>query len=378
MSKFSKIIEIPLEDIYTNPKMFQNRTEEFSQSTFEKIMNEGFDKTQDPIIVWKDKDKNKYFVISGHSRLKAAQMLYNNGDEDLYTVPVKEFLGDLDAAIAYATLESNRSGTPEGLLSDVKAFKRAIKSSCNKECLKGLFKTESYISTLQRLSYLDEQGEFLRILNEPGQAKNFANIQKYAEWIGELRKYYEDRLTNKHEKEIFEFLFLESNKLFRKEEFLNLIEKSVNHISFDPSKPLNLKNFHSKSVYQIYAETEAEQVQKEIEELQDLLEKKQKLLAKTEKEERQKEIELEISGINRNIVKKIQYLDTLKQGAKDAEKMQFDLFAPPIEATKEQPKQVSVSRSISERIKNLKAILALGKDPKIEKRIQNLELINAL
>jgi hypothetical protein len=245
-NRFSKIFEIPIQDIYTNPKMFQNRNEEFSKSTYEKIIREGFDKSEDPIIVWRDNKTNKYFVISGHSRLKAAQTLYNNGDENLATLPVKEFLGDLDDAISYATLESNRSGTPEGLLADVRAYKKAIKESCNKECLKGLFKTESYISTLQRLSYLDENGEFLRILNDAGQAKNFANIQKYAEWTGELRKYYEDKLTDKHEKEIFDFLFTESNKLFRKDEFVNLIEKAINHITFEPSKPLNLKNFHSK------------------------------------------------------------------------------------------------------------------------------------
>ena len=379
--KFSKIFELPIGDIYTNKKLFQGRQEDFSRSTYEKIMREGFDKSQEPIVVWYDKQNKKYIVISGHSRLAAAQKLFNQGDEELALLPVKEFQGDLEDAISYAILESNRGGTAEGLLSDIKAYKKAIKEGCNKDCLKGYFKTESYIASLQRLSYLNEEGEFLRILNDTGQAKNFANIQKYAEWTGELRKYYEEKLTDKHEKEIFDFLFGETNKLFRKEEFINLIEKAVNHLTFDPSKPLNLKNFHSKSVYQIYAETEAEQVQKEIEELRDLLEKKQKVLARTEKEERQKEIELEISGINRNIVKKIETLDRLKEQAKEADKMQLDLFAaPPENAPKEQDKTPKEQpKTLKERLADLQTILLLDKtDKKIQTRIKDLELINAL
>ncbi|MCU0436702.1 MAG: DUF3560 domain-containing protein [Raineya sp.] len=326
-SRFSSIFELPIQNIHTNKKLFQNRSEDFSKATFDKIINEGFDKSRDPIEVWFD--GNKYIVISGHSRFAAAQNLYNAGQEDLSTLPVKQFLGDLDDAIAYATLESNRSGTAEGLLSDVRAFKKALKSGCNKDCLKGLFKTESYISSLQRLSYLDEEGEFLKTLNNPGEAKNFTNLQRYSEWMGELRKFYEDKLTNKHEREIFDFLFIESGKLFKKEEFFNLIEKAVNHITFDSSKPLNLKNYHSKSVYQIYAETELEQIEKDIEELKSLLDVKRKLLARTEKQDRRNEIEAEITGLNRNIVKKIEDLDRIKQNAKEADKMQLDLFASP-------------------------------------------------
>jgi hypothetical protein len=386
-NKFSKIFELPIGDIHTNKKIFQGRQEDFSKSTYEKIIREGFDKSQDPIVVWHDKKNKKYVVISGHSRLAAAQKLYNEGQEDLATLPVKEFLGSLDDAISYAILESNRSGTAEGLLSDVKAYKKAVKEGCNKECLKGYFKTDSYISTLQRLSYLDEQGDFLRILNDPGQSKNFTNIQKYAEWTGELRKYYDDKLTDKHEQEIFNFLFTETNTLFKKDEFVNLIEKTINHTTFDPSKPLNLKNFHSKSVYQIYAETEAQEIEREIQELRDLLEKKQRLLARTEKKERQSEIELEISGINRNIVKKLEQLDRLKEQAKEADKMQLDLFATPNDAPKETPKEKEKPEkpkpvqavSISKRIENLKTLLSLDKnDTKIKKRIQNLEIINAL
>lgn len=347
--KFSRVFELPIGDIHTNTKLFQGRQEEFSKATYEKIMREGFDKSQDPIIVWFDEKTQKYIVISGHSRLAAAQKLYNEGDEELAFLGVKEFTGGLEEAVSYATLESNRSGTAEGLKSDIKAYKKAVKEGCNQDCLRAYFKTDSYIASLQRLSYLDIEGEFLRILDNTSTAKNFANVQKYAEWTGELRKYYGDRLTDKHEREIFYFFFNETSKLFRKDEFVSLIEKTVNHITFDPKKPLNLKNFHSKSVYQIYAETEAEQVQKEIEELRGTLEKKQKLLARTEKKERQSEIELEISGINRNIVKKIEALDRLKEQAKEADKIQLDLFVAPEdeeqpETSKEQPKTPKIEQ----------------------------------
>jgi hypothetical protein len=326
--KFSKTKEVPISEIKTRKELFQGRQQDFSKETYDKIMNEGFDKSQDPIIVWKDSNTKDYIVISGHSRLAAAQKLYNAGNEDLAFLPVKEFNGNLEEAIRYAVLESNRSGTAEGLISDVLAYQKAVKDGCNKDCLKGYFKTDGYINSLQRLSYLDTNGDFLKYLNDSSEAKNFANLQKYAEWTGDLRKFY-PQITNKHEAEIFDFLFFKSKKLLRKDEFAHLVEKAVNHITFNSNKPLNLANFHSKSVYEMYADSESEILNKEIEDLRTLVAQKQKLLARTENPEKQKDIEQEISGANRNIVKKLEALERVKENAKWGEQNQFDLFAEP-------------------------------------------------
>jgi len=46
-------------------------------------------------------------------------------------------------------LESNRSGTAEGFLSDLRAFKRAKKKGYNKEQMNSLFKPESYLGSAE-------------------------------------------------------------------------------------------------------------------------------------------------------------------------------------------------------------------------------------
>jgi len=125
MKRFSDVKLIPREQITTDPKTFQGRQVKYAQETVNKIVREGFDKSQEPIIVWFDSIKNKYIVISGHSRWEASEILYKKGDKSLKNMPAKVFLGDKDEAIEYAVLESNRSGTEEGFKSDLKAFKIA-------------------------------------------------------------------------------------------------------------------------------------------------------------------------------------------------------------------------------------------------------------
>ena len=369
MQKFSKQFELPIGEIFTNKKLFQGRSEDFSQATYDKIMREGFDVTQDPIIVWKDKDLERYFVISGHSRLAAAQKLYNNGAENLSVLPVKEFLGDLEDAVKYATLESNRSGTKEGLISDIKAYKSATKSGCNAECLKGYFKTQPYINMLQRLSYLDENGKFIEYLADETLAKQFTRLQQIAEWTGEVRKNY-DKLTDKHEKEIFEFIYDGKDSVpNKKEDFLKPIDKAAGSVFFDSKNPLNLKNFVFKSIYQIQAETQVQMLEKEIATIKEMNEVLMTKIRKFDADGKDTtEFERNLISNVKLIGKKEIQMQTLPEYAKEATNASLDLFAQAETTTKIAPREAALLamdaniEDFENGVKTLNKVIEIDKD----------------
>ena len=235
--KFSKPQEMPVSNIVLRPEIFQGRTVPFAKETVDKILREGFETSQDPIVIWHDDQKKENIVISGHSRFEAAKR-----SKTLKKIPVKFFNGDKDEAIDYALIESNRSGKAEGVESDIKAYIRAKERGYNKDFLRSIFKEDSYISILDKLTKLNPQGRFIELLSkgDSNEAKSIPYLLRNAVWIGQLRKFYE-KLTNAHEAELFNFLYKSDRGLkIKKEALYDLIKKKVENFNFDASKSLRL------------------------------------------------------------------------------------------------------------------------------------------
>lgn len=326
--RFSAVQEIPREQIITQPQLFQGRQSKWSQESVDKIVREGFDKSREPIEVWHNPETGKHIVISGHSRFEASRLLYEQGN--LATLPVKVWKGDLESAIEYAVLESNRGSTSEGLLSDIQAFKLASQKGCNGECLRGYFKTNAYINSLQRLSNLNPKGMFLEKLSDPAQAKSFPNIQKYAEWVGELRKQY-PKLTNNHENEIFKYLYLsgKSKLPHKKEDFVKPIERAVTNFFFDEKKPLNLQNFESKTPYVIAADAQIAELKEKIASAEKRIKQLRGLITKARKEKKTtliEKFEEEITARNKEIIAHNEQIEKIGKDTKKAEKAAPGLF----------------------------------------------------
>lgn len=244
--KFSPVEQIPRKEIITDPKLFQGRQTAFAQETVDKIVREGFDKSQDPIIVWYDPARRKYVVISGHSRWHGSEILFERGDRSLATMPAKRFLGTKEEAVNYALLESNRSGTAEGLKSDLRAYKRAAGQGYNRAALLSLFKPESHLRLLQDLATLNEAGRFLEHLGEDSEA-SYPFLRRNAQWAGILRKVHPS-ITDSHEREMFQYLYKDKTRVgVKKEAFFDLIQKKVTKFDFRPDQPLNLDNVVSTS-----------------------------------------------------------------------------------------------------------------------------------
>lgn len=278
-AKFSETFELERNKITIRPDLFQGRTHAYATETVDKIVREGFDKSQYPIIVWFDHNTGKYIVISGHSRWEASKILFNKGNTNLKTMPVKEFQGDLDEAVEYAVLESNRSGTDEGMKSDLKAYKLALKKGYNKEKLLGIFKPESKLKLLQDFAYLNENGLFLENMGEESE-KSFPYLQRNAQWVGKMRKEYK-QLSNAHEKELFEYLYKNSKTIkINKDSFFDLVNKKVSRFDFKPEQALNLSNVVSSSSYTDPIKEQVKELDKVIAEFRKEIESKQNLIVK--------------------------------------------------------------------------------------------------
>jgi len=238
-TKFAEVKEIPIREIKTDESRFQNRAESYSEETARAIEKNYNPAAFDPIIVWKDPKDNNIYVLAGHSRLEGMKR------RNAKTIPVKFFEGTEEEAINYAIIESNRKSTQENLLSDIKAYKRAKQQGYSKSKLLDIFKKESRIKLLDNLSYLNEEGEFIRALNSEA-AKSYPYLERNASWVGELRKQF-PQITDGHEQELFDYFYRDKlrNSFITKEEFFNKVEDRVTDITFKPNEKLALDKLES-------------------------------------------------------------------------------------------------------------------------------------
>ena len=333
--RFSSVRQIDRSEITTDPKTFQGRQSSFAKETVDKIVSEGFDKSQDPIIVWFDEMARKYVVISGHSRWEASEILYNRGDTSLKMMPVKVFIGDKDDAIDYAIIESNRSGKSEGLISDVLAFKKAADKGMNKSELLRYFKPESYLSLLKDLSLLNINGRFLEYLSSSSE-QSFPYLKRNAQWVGNLRRIY-PQLSDSHEAEVFDYLYKKGSTGLNtsKDTLYNLIDRKVMAIDFDSSAPLNLSNMPAVNVYSDPIREQIKDVEKIIADLSRQRAQKEELIARAKAENMRDAIMRitdQVKDINTIILRKIEEKQRLeKMIGKVEREVTFDLFSIPDE-----------------------------------------------
>lgn len=303
--RFSAIKEIPRSQITTMPELFQGRQTAYSEETVEKILSEGYDKSNEPIIVWFNSENEKYVVISGHSRWEASKRLYEKGDESLETMPVKEFIGDKEEAVSYAVLESNRASTSEGFLSDLNAVKKMMNDGYNKSEMAKYIKPDSYLEKLINYTYLNPNGQFVDYLSQPAK-HSVPYLERNANWVGQLRKQFGSKLTNSHEKEIFDYFYKENKKglFIKKEDFVNMINGRVMSLDWNENKPLNLKNAVYTSPLISPVKELIKQVDSEINEYNSDINKKRILIARAKEQglnDLAVKFESEIEGINSKI-----------------------------------------------------------------------------
>ena len=231
-------IWFPTAKIRTDEKRFQNRQGKFSQESVDKIVRSFDPNKLDPVTIWRDPRDGNYYILSGHSRLKAHVLLNKE------RIPARIFQGSEGEAIRYGRVDANRSGTAETIVEDIRAFvldREGSEKLGVRKLSQGELKTKwggNYYK-LEQYSYLNPRGKFLEILGTPAR-KNFPYIENKAAWTGYLRKLY-PRLTHAHENEIFDFLFSPVGMNMKKEDFFHKADLIINRLDFHPEAPLNLE-----------------------------------------------------------------------------------------------------------------------------------------
>jgi hypothetical protein len=353
--RFSKVFELKRTSIALDPNRFQNRQGSFSQETVDKILREGYDKSQDPIVVWKDPATGLNYLLSGHSRYEGAAQLVKGGKgKGLETLPVKEFFGTFEQAQDFALVEANRSGTDEGLKSDVQAYRRAKEQGKDKGYMLSVFKTADRVSTLDALAHLNPIGRFMEILGEPSE-RSFPFLARNAAWVGQIRRSF-PTLTNSHEAELFEYLYSQKKGAFfstRKEDFFADVDRKVSRFDFDPKKPLNMRNLVSGKKASEHLRDELDAVERDF---RDLVEQRLKIESSVAKwvnaekdspgsddkrPSRISRLRDELHLLNGAILRLAEKRDLLLIDIRKAERdTQFDLFNPVVESLAPEPKIV--------------------------------------
>ncbi len=218
---------VPVAQIRTDESRFQNRTNAFSELSADSVAQNYDPNKFDPIVIWKDPNNNKDYVLSGHSRFEGIKRRKEPN------IPARYFEGTEAQAIQFARIDANRSANVENLVEDLKAYKLMRDGSIAKKikpatqtALKNAFKGTH--GKLEAYSYLNPEGYFIQALQTENKSA-FPYIETKALWIGELRKKYGEVWTNTYEDDCYNFLYNSSSLglKMKKDEFFEDVQKRI-------------------------------------------------------------------------------------------------------------------------------------------------------
>ena len=266
-AQYTGVKTIPLSDLYTDEKRFQNR-KKLNEEIVDNIVKNFKPTDLDPLVVWYDKKQGKTFVLAGHHRFEALKRLKHKN------VPVKFANDDYPTeadAIRYAKEISNANRTLEEPYERAAIYRKyreegySEKEINDKAALEG--KNRSYILNL---SCLNPKGATMSTLVQFSQTQSKADkneAERVADWIGQARRNAPE-LTDAHEKEMFDFLMNKeaSKRTTTKVKFLEYVRACWN--PFEPTAPLNLARMKYQSESEKQYDEEVERYKTLISDLQ--------------------------------------------------------------------------------------------------------------
>lgn len=249
--------------IHTDPARFQNR-EKLNQEIINEIAK-NFDPNQfDPVVIWYDKKKEKWFLLAGHHRIKGAEK------KGRKMVKTRCFEGNEAQAIKYAKELSNANRTLETPLERAKIYRadisRVNKKDLEKKAKRLEGKNWNYILNI---AYLKPTGKVLTALvalDRNSDKTTQQNLEKIADWAGEARRVF-PHLTDNHENEIYDFLlsnFAKEKSISRKIDWITKVNAIVQRLDFKATDPLNLKRIAFKTQGESEYETQMFAIDEEI------------------------------------------------------------------------------------------------------------------
>ena len=278
-----KIVDVPISSVSTDTSSFQNREEEYSQESVDRILNAVKEDTFNwvdfkQITLWKN--NGQLYVLSGHSRLEAFKRLTKMGYVGFDTIPAEIFEGTKEQATAIA-LRSNTLATKETPIERANYYRdaRALGTSSKAIAAEAKEYEGRNAPTIIALSYLNPRGNAIADLKAFGQVqegdKSKANSLQMARWTGDVRQQF-PQLTNEHENEIYKWL---KDGAYAKIKNLAEISARINNVvsgfDFDPEKPLNLEHRATKTYADDHYEQQIADKEKQIKDQQKVIAEKQ-------------------------------------------------------------------------------------------------------
>ena len=332
-------ISVALNKLTKSLKDFQGRGQEYSQQTYDRIVNEAKGGALNissipPIQIWKDKNGN-WVILGGHSRTKAFEDLAA-GKHELNPKYKKTDFASISAQIVEAnTLEEAQKIAQESNQGAVQTVVDNAKYV--REKLMPTFKSFNDAKTKLRDLYgaawtriyayanLNPKGKamaYLKAFSENLESESTDISRKMAEWTGKAMSNF-NKLTAEHENEIFNYL-LENTKIKTYNEFYDILNRRINGIEgFVASEPLNFSAKVGRGSNEVEVIKEIQDAKAEKKRVEDEIRKVQK----TEKNKavRDKTIsELTKESIRLNTL--IGDLEKKQAQAKEGDALQFNLF----------------------------------------------------
>ena len=215
---------IPVNQIKTDEKNFQNRADKYSEKSVQAIIkavkNNSFNWFAfDPVLLWQNPDGD-LVVLSGHSRTEAFRRLSKENPDleidglNFTKIPAKIFKGDFVNAKNLA-LNSNALSTPETLLERADFYRKQRKNLSKRQDIAKLREKalrENQGAVIWDLSFLPPDGLTVDSLrrfklqeDSEGAFENFIRAINIAQWIGKAFQIYPG-LSKLHDNELFKFL----------------------------------------------------------------------------------------------------------------------------------------------------------------------------
>lgn len=187
---------VPLRDILTNEKLFQNRTDSFSMESVDRIVQAVENNTFkwqvfDPILLWQS-PTGKLFVLSGHSRFEAFNRLSKINakvqGKDFNNIPAK-IINVPEAEAVRIALMSNTLSTPESVTERAIFYRQLLQNGTStKEVTETakMYEGKNAIFIIN-IAYLDPNGKtfnFLRRYQRKSDTDEYRAAHNIANWIG--------------------------------------------------------------------------------------------------------------------------------------------------------------------------------------------------
>ena len=269
---------VPLSEITTDHKNFQNRDAEFSIDSVVRIVNSVNDGSFrwslfDPITLWVSPEGNKV-VLSGHSRTEAFRRLASMGamvdDRDFESIPAKLEFTDLEMAKALAKTSNNLS-TKETDVERAAYYRAKFQAGASlKEVMAEAKKFEGrnaiFVVNLACLADRGHALQNLKALEGGNEGQNLQIIKTIADWVGNARRVHTE-LTDSHENELSDWLHQVYGKAVKnRNEFMQRVSALVSKAALynELHLPLNPMNRASKTEFEQDYDQELKTLKSEI------------------------------------------------------------------------------------------------------------------